>query len=200
MGRRYLRTWLTGALTVLGAVTTLATSESPVGTIDEEGFLLMEEVWSTSVVMAEGESAGQLFMSFPLDLLEDHHPQMEFRVSVSVDRIEHTAAPGMSWSVTLGDLAEPAFTFTSESAQLEPIDDPEGRGTTSFHQPWEHIMFQTIDPIIIVTDPAACTTGACVPCDGTKERCEPALILDREGSFLPRVQVEISGHLPREEQ
>jgi len=182
------------SLTLVGALVTVATSSGP--TVEEvSGPFFDEEVWSSSLLMGKDEAAGQVFLSFPMALLDEHVPQLELNVVVEIDRIEHNAMPGTDWSITLGDLQGQAFAFTTESMQLPPLEDPEGPDMGSFHWPWIDVDHRSSEPMSIVTDPAACDTGACVPCDGTQDRCEVALILARDGAFHPRVKVVLSARM-----
>ena len=164
--------------------------------VTDDVFLV--EAWSSTVILGADEAAGHVFISFPTELLEGHRHEMQFEVNIEVDRIEHTLSPTTGWTATLGDLLEPAFAFDTELVHLEPVQDPEGRGTVSFHEPWQHIFFQIFDPISIQTDPAACDVGACLPCDGSNLRCEVALTVARDSVVLPRVRIDIVGSLARD--
>ncbi|MEE2780324.1 MAG: hypothetical protein VYE15_07365 [Myxococcota bacterium] len=186
-----IRRWLTLSLTCFGALITLATSSGP--TVEENfGPFFDEEIWASSLLMGKDEGAGQVILSFPMALLDEHVPQLKLDVVVEIDQLEHNAMPGTDWSITLGDLQEQAFAFTTESMQLPPLEDPDGPDMGRFHWPWIDVEHRSSEPITIATDPAACDTGACVPCDGIQDRCEVALTLAREGTFHPRVKVALS--------
>ena len=166
--------------------TTLATSEPGVSELEIEASFT---AWESSLVLGKDEGSGQTFLSIPTELLEGSTMEWEVFVVVDVDRTQHDISPSTDWSITYGDLTEPAHTFTSPLSAL--TETREGM----FNEPWESVFHDFMPTISIVGDPSACASGACLPCDTSLQRCEMMITVERASASQPRTKLSLSGTL-----
>ena len=195
---RRLRQGASATLTVACVVTTLATSE-PMVEVHESEFTMTSQVFDSTMILFQGESEGQVILSLPSSLLEDHNPTLRLFFEMEADRLSSAVFPATAWEASLGDQTEAAWTANTTQVQLDSADpdtEPEEEGVVRFAMTWQHLDFFQSD-VPIATDGQGCSAEPCLPCDTALNRCEIPLTVRRQASLNPTVRLNIRAQMEK---
>ena len=195
---RRLRQGASAVLTVACVATTLATSSADVEGGETE-MILSSEVFNSTMILFEGETEGQVVVSLPTSLLEDHHPVLHFQVDIAADRLSSSVFPATTWEGFLGDQNEPIWSINASQAELTPPDtdtNTQDEEVFLFASTW-NLIDALSRGIPITTDGEGCSTEPCLPCDTALGRCELPLPVRRQASLNPTARLQIICHMEK---